>query len=358
MGKEGRKDWWTEKIRAPRLRATDGWHLGVATILALGGVLALIAIQLADAADVDATTLALAALAVVLLFGIFAPHQTGRVLERITSFKFAGIEVGLKELSRAERVSQPPVEEDGHQTTRPANKGLDSIRDKLRGRLRFVRLILELDDEVEEDDYRGIAGNLRERGLLSQDEERFTLDLLDETAFDSANQPRYAEKRFLDAAWAFAVRFGPMTWDREVRRRLSDKGWLIADFKQARGHRPFFLGHRKGKWALMSARVAGEKKKPFKYIKTGRRLKEIQRDEIDARWIVIPKIRSAYVVKNYRWSEEEPENVKVLRLPTILRRPVASFGSADQNRPPKVDEPLSEDRRQREAEPREVDDIS
>lgn len=134
----------------------------------------------------------------------------------------------------------------------------DDVVEELRNKLEFVRLIVDLQDEVKaEDDYVGIATRLHADGLLEDAELQFVLDLVCERDLGLSKVSDSAREEFLDAAWEFAVRLGSMVWDRYVRRRLAEHGWVIADFRQRKGHRPDFLAHRNSRWIVMAARVGG-----------------------------------------------------------------------------------------------------
>ena len=274
----------------------------LAAIFALGVVAALIVVQLInDGGKPDTTTLGLFALGLLLLFAVTAPSAAGEILGRISKLKLGALEFGLKEMKRAERVRPVPEEEDGVLAPRESDCGHAKIVDLLEGRLRFVREILEFEKDVmEEDNYHGIAGWLREHALLKQDEEAFILDLLEGTGVDVAEWDRATRKDFLDAAYAFSIRFGPKIWDRRVRAALAERGWFVVDYEQPLGHRRDFLAYRDGRWALVTARVAGAK--PGHRESSGQRLLAFKPNAVvSSRAIVIPDIRHGKVDDQLAW---------------------------------------------------------
>jgi hypothetical protein len=206
----------------------------------------------------DSTTLVLLALVMALLFAVLAPYHTTGALRRVTNFKFGGVELGLGELKLAERLRPPPRENDGlGMRARPKAKSYPEIVERLKERLSETHSMLELDRKpdsyLEPDAYLAIADKLREMRVLTQDEEAFVLDLIDDDP-TTADWSSAAEEGFLDSAWSFAARFRAMVWDRHVRRQLQAKGWFVAQFDQAIGHRPDFLIYRDGQWAVVAAR--------------------------------------------------------------------------------------------------------
>jgi hypothetical protein len=301
-----------------------------AVVFSLGVVAALIVVQLLNKeGKADTTTLGLLLIGVILLFAAIAPAQAADAIGRITKLKLGAVELGLKEIKRAERVRPVPGEEDGVSAARPSHCGYAEIVEKLQGRLRFVRQILEFTEEVkEEDDYHGIASWLREHGLLQQDEEAFVLDLLDGTGADLPEWEAATRKDFLDAAFAFSVRFGPKIWDRWVRRGLTDSGWFVAGYEQDKGHRPDFLAFRGGLGAVMTARVAGDQ--TINIEQAGPRLLSFEpRTLVDSRVIVIPDIRRGVVDGGIAWGFDRPDGVRVLKFGELKENPDLAFASPE-----------------------------
>ena len=104
------------------------------------------------------------------------------------------------------------------------------------------------------------------------------------------------KEAFLDAAWAFAVRFRALIWARHVRDSLRSGGRAIAEFRQDTGHRPDFLAFHSDSWSVIAARVgAWPSESPENLDGTAIRLAQIDRlDEtlvIDTRVIVMPDVK-------------------------------------------------------------------
>lgn len=308
-----------------RLRKSRRWlrknGVALAAAIGFGGVVALLVTQL-DHGPPDSTTLVLLALALALLFGFLAPRESGALLRRMTNFKVAGVvEVGLETVVRAEVVRPPGDEGDGVVAVRDG-EDLEAIVRRLKMRLRFIYDVADLRDRVErKTSYQEIVHVLAADRLVDHEEAQFLLDLLSDRDLGLAELPLKAQDEFLDAAWSFATRFHFMIWDRFVRVELADRGWLIVDFRQARGHRRDFLACWNGEWAVMSARVGG-RSKAWRYPVTSERLaKTAPGMPIAGRCIVIPappkkKPRLATVVP--KKGEPRPD-VKVLELQGSLR---------------------------------------
>lgn len=312
----------------------------IAAVVSFVAVAVVIFVQLLNQeGKADTTTLGLLLIGGILLFGIVAPAAAVKAADRITKLKVGALELGLKEIKRAERVRPVPSEDNSVKTIRPREVGYLKIVDTLKGRLRFVSQILEFEaevkfkgkpekgDRVDEDDeydYRAIAAWLRKHEMLDQAEEAFVLDLLDGTGADLSEWDAATRKDFLDAAYAFSSRFGPKIWDRWVRRKLGESGWFLAGFDQTEGHRPDFLAHRAGKWALMTARVGGD---ASGYVeKAGPRLLRFNDfGPIDSRVIVRPEIREGEVKEKYAWGSDHPDGVRVLSLNKLLAHPGLPF---------------------------------
>jgi hypothetical protein len=307
------------------LRRASGRLLWFASVGALAAVVVLLAMHLDKSEGVmDSTALGLLAGGVGLLFACVAPWQTTQALRRITTFKFAGIELGLGELQRAERVRPLPREEDDEVVVGPrpigggAGEELRRVVDKMQARLRFSWDILEIEKKPgHQDDYRRVASWLRGAQLITQDEEMFILDLLRSDPHDVERWGATARDEYLDSGWQFAVRFGALIWDRHVRRELRRDGWFVADYPQERRHRPDFLGHcAEEGWAVMAARVAGPDHSPVALGPSRQRLRDVKQDFVAGRCIVIPDIRA---VTSY------DGDVQVRKLGDVLGAPKAVF---------------------------------
>lgn len=308
------------------LREAMPW---LAAFFGLGSVATLIVVQLLNnGGEVDTATLGLVALGLILLFAVAAPFHASQALRRISQLKVGALELGMKEIKRAERVRPVPGEEDGVSATRPPNCGYPKIVSELQGRLRFVRLIFEFAGEVREDDYRGIASWLRDHGVLTQDEETFALDLLEGTGADLPEWDKATREDFLNAAYAFAIRFGPRMWDRQVRNLLREEGCFVADYKQEPGHRPDFLVCHEERWALVAARVAGDS--PVYLESAGPRLHDFEpRTLIQSRAIVIPDIRQGKVSDDIAWEADRPDGVRVIKLGKLKENLDVLFRNAE-----------------------------
>jgi len=308
---------WTKAKRRWRRRPA-----AAASAVGFLAVLAVIVVKLAQDPP-DAGTLALLILALMLLFGAVAPEATGAMVDRMTNFRLAGVvEVGLQTVVRAENVMPPGGEDDGL-TVERHGQNLERVVGKLEEKMRFVRTILHLGEEVEREELGALAHILAARGLLDEPEAHFVIDLVHGRDLGVKELPYHARKEFLDATWTFASRFHFVVWDRYVRQELEKTGWFIADFKQARGHRADFLGCRRGRWALMTARVGGAHK-PARYPTSRKRLEKADRTiPVEGRCIVIPHCppdkdeRLATVVGKEEELTSSP--VKVLRLQGSLR---------------------------------------
>lgn len=294
-------------------------------------VAAILVIQLIQKdGQADSTSLALVVLLILFAYAVLVPRQTARIVARITSFKLAGIEVGLTQIAAAERIKPPGDEGDGHKVERN-DRGYQEICKELRSKLRFVRLILELEEEIPaEDNYVKIAWQLRAMQLLRNGEVPFILDLVEDRDLHLSELPEATEDEFLDASWSFAERFGAMVWDRYVRRRFQELGWTIADYPQAAGHREDFLAYHDGSWILIAARVGNSAGgKPYRYYRTAVRLAKTETGRpsaggptipisvpIEGRSIVLPAIRIG-TVQNGK-GQKPPKAVKVLTLQRSL----------------------------------------
>jgi hypothetical protein len=303
----------------------------VAAVTALAVVITLIVVQLlaTDGAS-DSTTLGLTGFVIVLLFAVLAPLQTKRVFGRIKTFKAAGVELGLEEIKRAERVRPLPREDDRVEIEKRPSTGLPAadyrkVVVELEARLRFVWAILVLGQvsDVTESDYSAIVELLGTRGLLSEDEGTFALELLDRNHLQLTDWDSSTQETFLDSAWEFAIRFGPLIWDRYVRQQLEiprdGQKWLVADYQQQKGHRRDFLAYRdqQQRWAVMAARVAGTPDSPTSLAASRERLAKFTPESlVSGRRIIIPDIREA---------TESDDEVRILKLSDLIADPRSAF---------------------------------
>jgi hypothetical protein len=270
----------------------------------------------------DGTTLGLIALDLLLLFAVLAPAQVGRGLNRIANFKFAGVELGLTEIKRAERVRPVPGHDDGVEVERPSTSNSEDYHRQLvkqaKNRLQFCHDILCLRAfGIEQDDHRQTVEHLRRSRLLSRDEENFMLGILEERPLEGTEWSTRALNDVLGSAWDFVIRLGPEIWDRFVRGQLDEAGWFVANYDQSLGHRRDFLVCRNNKWALLTARVGGPNWKPEDLSVPLRRLAEFTRlAQLAGRRIVIPDIRHF---------QAETDAVSVIRLGALLETPSLAF---------------------------------
>jgi hypothetical protein len=295
-----------------------------AALLGLIALVTLTVIQVhAKRGEADSTSVAFLGLAIVLLFGVVAPTQTSDLVRRITTFKFAGVELGLSDIKRAERVRPLPREDDGvnirprPQTGTP-DGDYQAVVKELQGRLRFVWDILPVKQDIKKTDYVGITQRLRTESVIDRDEETFILHLLEEARLELGDWSTATQEGFLESAWQYAIRLGPLVWDRWVRQQLSAAGWILANHQQRRGHRPDFLGYREGRWAVMAARIAGPEDKPAPLDASADRLSSFEPQElVSGRVIVIPDIREGSVNRI---------GVEVVKLGDLLDSPALAYG--------------------------------
>jgi hypothetical protein len=296
---------------------------GAAALIALGGTVALIVVQLAQSPP-DSTTLILAGLATVLLFTFFAPRETSHFFRRMTNLKVVGVvEIALGTVARAETISPPGIEDD---EAKPRNgEELPEAVATLKEKIRFVHAITHLRDEIDnETSYREIVHMLAAEHLLRPNEAQFVLDLLAERDLGLDDLPGKALEKFLDATWSFSSRFGLVVWDRYVRSELWKEGWVVADFWQSSRFRPDFLACWRGEWVVMAARV-GETERPSHYPTTRKRLeKRSFKVDLAGRCIVTPGGDRLATVQSKKGSGSDSE-VKVLELGALREGPSRAF---------------------------------
>jgi hypothetical protein len=276
-------------------KVKSGGLAWIALVAAAAGAIVLMVVQLDDdGASPDSTTFGLFVVAAALGFAALAPGIAVRGLRRVSQFKVGGLELGLAEIKRADRV-RPPLEEDGVRSERrPKSSGYDACVARLRNRMNRARATLGL--SARKDDYVGIAEEFRSLGLLTRDEETFVVDLQDYDPLSNDWSTATAEK-FLDDTWEFATRFRALVWDRQVRKSLKEQRWSIFEFEQSQGHRPDFLAYRDGDWALLAARVGSiSKNKPDKLDVAARRLWRFREGpEIASRSILLPELSGGFL---------------------------------------------------------------
>jgi len=237
------------------------------TFAALALVVAILVVQVAGLGGLDPTinviTLALILLIFVLGYAIATPAPVVEALTRITTFKVSGVfEIGLQAANRAERVQArlPSALDEVETSPRPRDgdphQEYEAVREKLQARLRFIRK--DLFELPATQNYEQIVGNIEERRLLDDDELHLVRDILGELEKEVGRLPESLQKEYLDANWRFAVRFGTLVFERLVRRKMTEAGWFIVNFDQARSHRPDFLAFKDGSWQLLATRLEPE----------------------------------------------------------------------------------------------------
>jgi hypothetical protein len=245
-----------------------GWVRGM-TLLALLVVVAAIGARLEDvsgvADNIDATTLVLLFIAIVLGYALVAPRSVKEIFDRITTLKLpGGVEIGLQAADRVARIeAQIPIVAAGGgadevETTPLPRDGevrgqCEAVQDRLQERLRFVnRVILEYPEDT---NYKRIVRRIEEERLLADDELEVVHDILNGLKENLYSLPPLVRDEYLEASWRFSTRFATLTFERLVRRKLTESGSFLLDFAQAKSHRPDFLAFRGGHWLLIAARV-------------------------------------------------------------------------------------------------------
>lgn len=239
-----------------RLREEPGFAIRLIGIAALATAVVLIGLDVAGLA-VDAGTAGLLVLAAAFLASVVAPREIGAFLERISTFKVAGVEVALGERQRAERVLArlPEREDDVDVPPRPKGGGAIAevleVRHELERKLRYVRDHL-LETEPDKMAYGDVVRRLRREELLTADEISVVFYLFGDSA---ASWPEAERDRFLDAGWQLSVRLGTQVFERRARNRMAAAGLAVVDFKQNRKHRRDFLVEGDRRY-LVATRVA------------------------------------------------------------------------------------------------------
>ncbi len=250
----------------------QGW-LRFAAVTALAATVFLLVGGLTGWFDLDkqikATTLILFGASILLLYSAINPAGTGRFLQRITSVKLpGGLEVGLQELDRAERVQDripegavediPASEDEVGVGERPRDGGFDqqfaAVREMLKTRLRFVNRVV-LQEPEERRFYNLIVERIAAAMLLKSDEMSLVRGVLGSTEDRLKELSSPVRDEYMDASWAFFVRLGTLCFVRLVHRRLAEDGWIHLEFDQKKSHRADALSYRDGIWLLLAARV-------------------------------------------------------------------------------------------------------
>jgi hypothetical protein len=269
--------------------------------------------------NVDGTTITLLLIGLFILLGLASPDVVRQILDRVENVELpGGVKVGLSAVARAERAQAPLLripdevgsDDDVRVSTRPdtgdARLDLEKVRERLQTRLRFLRdAVLDLPEDT---DYPGIVAAVESEDLLTDDELGLVADILERAESEIDKWPASLQKEFLDAAWRFSVRFATLVFERYVRRRLKDAGWFLAEFDQARDHRPDFLSWRDGAWLQVAARV-----QPNKLAGTRQRLSRSLAPFGPTPVVVIPTERAADYTADDRY-----ESVVVIDLDRLL----------------------------------------
>jgi hypothetical protein len=292
------------------------------------GVLAVLVLKLTGFEDfehaVDAPAVVLLIVAVVLGFVAFAPEEARGLLRRLTNLKFGSFELGLQATARVERVElRVPelLDDDVKALTRRPEGGsvgeeFDAVREKLKERLDFIRDVILKGDLESSAKPVEIVGKINERKLLESDESQVVRDLLGDAREEVEGLAADVRKRYLDGAWRFASRFATLILERQVRKRMATKKWLLLDVHQTRGHRPDFIAMREEVW-LIATRV-----EPNDTKKTRRRLSEQPLPYPARRVVVYPdgrKKQAAEVVNEF-------ENVELIAVSEIEETAAAEAG--------------------------------
>jgi hypothetical protein len=238
------------------------------TVAALIAVFVLLVVQVVshDGA-VDTTALGLVLLALALAYTLAAPKQVALIVGRIQGLKFGGVlEVTMRAAERAEEIESrtsdapddiPTSDDDVTTSQRPGAGGAVSqyreVREKLEGRLRFIRdVILEMPADSRPEQ---VVEAIEARGLLPRDERELVRDILDRLEDEVEKMPERPRDEYLDASWHFSVRFGTLVFERLAHKELANAGWFLFHFTQARSHRPDVLAYRDGEWRLIATRI-------------------------------------------------------------------------------------------------------
>jgi hypothetical protein len=293
--------WWEDREhRDARNRTASG--------VALAAVAVVLVLQVTGIGDlndnVNGFTLGLLLLAIVLGFAVVSPAAVKEVLDRITTFKFGGVELGLQAAERLDLLQTPLADDEDELTPRDdvtpsedrprgggAVREYTAVQEKLEGQLERVRDdILCLDAELSP---LQVVEQINRKRLLKHLEVRVLYDLLGQAEIGVERLPDADLSRYLDRAWRFTTRFETLVFERDVRKRLIKRGWYLFDFEQSRKHRPDFLAYKQtrskskgegpstGDWLLLATRVT-----PTIATKTIRRLQK-QRPPYGARRVVV-----------------------------------------------------------------------
>jgi len=315
------RQWWDERAHDRERRQARNHRMTIAALVVVLAVLLLQVVGIGKANDnINGFTLGLLLLAIVLGFAVVAPTAVKEMLDRVTTFKFGGVELGLQAAERLDHLQTQmagPVDELNARDDvtpserRPVGGGplreYAAVQEKLQERLRFIRhSILSLKKKLE---YVQIVEKIDALGLLGYLELQVIYDLLGRAEDGIEKLPEAELGRYLDRAWKFSTRLGTLVFERDVRKRMIRKGWFLLDFEQLRSHRPDFLAYKAGAsegmedgksgedgdWLVIAARV-----EPKQTGATAERLKQ-QRLPFGAKPIlVIPDSREDRIAENPR----------------------------------------------------------
>jgi hypothetical protein len=249
--------WWVDDA-VPGSEARRG--IRQTTVAALVLVLIVLVLQVAGTGGVNehvnGFTILLLLLAIVLGFAIVAPAAVKAILDRVTTFKVAGLEIGLQAANRSdllrtqllgEEDELTPADDVAPSSSRPVGGGPErefaAVRGKLEERLRYVRdAVLRLDSKLEPID---VAEELAQCDLIGDVEMQIVYDLLGRAEDGIERLDEGDATRYFDRTWRFSTRFATLIFERETRKRLLKRGWFLLDYPQSRGHRPDFLAYKR-----------------------------------------------------------------------------------------------------------------
>jgi hypothetical protein len=278
----------------------------LATGLALAAVVVVLVVQIIGVGDfndnVNGFTLGLLLLAIVLGFALVAPAAVKTVLDRVATFKFGGVEIGLQAAERLDLLQTPLAGDDdqlnprdnvGPSEERPRGGGPTreylAVQEKLQERLEFVRdVILVFDKKLS---HVQVVEKIFCKKLIGHLELRVLYDLLGRAEEGVERLPDANLDQYLDRAWRFSTRFGTLIFERDARKKLVEEGWFLLEFEQGRDHRPDFLAYKQlegqgeepsdGDWLVLATRVV-----PTENKSTITRLQK-QRPPFGARCVVV-----------------------------------------------------------------------
>lgn len=291
-------------------------NLGVRVIAAivLSCAAGLIAWQVADNATPDGTTVSALLAGAAAVLALAYPRSFVSLGSRVSHVDAFGIKLDLQAKEAQLTIAQFAYEEDGADLDPPKwpssnRKAMEMVAGELRAKLRFSSIAILGDRANISEEY--VVDNLGQAGLLSVEEAALCKDLLGDLYQDLSKLDDGEREEFLDKAWAYVSRFASRTFDRQVRRALTNGGWKVADFTQDKGHRRDFIAVRDGIRALIAARVASSKEK---VVSTGQRVAQVQ--------FPLPDLRRLVVVPehvDHLWREIDDRPMRVQELVLIMR---------------------------------------